>query len=202
MGGAFAASIGRAFGGEHPHPHPRLLPSREKGPEPARERRRIAAVLGWGFTGTSSPSLKRGASREKGSGGACAGTTRHSPVLGWGFTLILAFSPQGRRDLSLRGNDEWYAGVVRGLLEACARGRSSMGEGGNLRAGLLVLCSEERCDMRIAAVVRKMMAGALVLSALVLLAACSGNDSFESKAFLVLLVPGSAPLASEWSVRA
>ena len=53
----------------------------------------------------------------------------------------------------------------------------SMGEGGNLRAGLLVLCSEERCDMRIAAVVRKMMAGALVLSALVLLAACSGNDS-------------------------
>ena len=56
-----------------------------------------------------------------------------------------------------------------------------MEEGGNLRAGLLVLCSEERCDMRIAAVVRKVMAGALVLSALVLLAACSGNDSFESE---------------------
>ena len=34
--------------------------------------------------------------------------------------------------------------------------------------------------MRIAAVVRKMMAGALVVSALVLLAACSGSDSFES----------------------
>ena len=33
--------------------------------------------------------------------------------------------------------------------------------------------------MRIAAVVRKMMAGALVLSALVLLAACSGDDSSE-----------------------
>ena len=107
---------------------------------------------------------------------ACAGTTTHSPVLGWGFTLILAFSPQGRRDLSLRGNDEWYAGVVRRLPLALL-----MGEGGNLRAGLLVLCSEERCVMRIAAVVRKVVAGALVLSALVLLAACSsGDDSFES----------------------
>ena len=132
MGGAVAASIGRA-----------------SAPTPGQER------------GCEVP--------------ACAETTTHSPVLGWGFTLILAFSPQGRRDLSLRGNDKWYAGVVHGLPLALL-----MGEGGNLRAGLLVLCSEERCDMRIAAMVRKMMAGALVLSALVLLAACSGNDSFES----------------------
>ena len=78
------------------------------------------------------------------------------------------------RGSRLRGNDEWYAGVVRGLPLALL-----MGEGGNLRAGLLVLCSEERCVMRIAAVIRKVVAGALVLSALVLLAACSGNDSLE-----------------------
>ena len=84
----------------------------------------------------------------------------------WGFTLILVRE---------KGPDGLYAGVVRGLPLALL-----MEEGGNLRAGLLVLCSEERCVMRIAAVVRKMMAGALVLSALVLLAACSGNDSFES----------------------
>ena len=133
MGGAFAASMGRAFA---------LTPGQGQGCEVP----------------------------------ACAETTTHSPVLGWGFTLILAFSPQGRRDLSLRGNDEWYAGVVRRLPLALL-----MEEGGNLRAGLLVLCSEERCVMRIAAVDRKVVAGALVLSALVLLAACSsGDDSFES----------------------
>ena len=117
-------------------------------------------------------------------GGAFAASIgRAAPI-----TLILAFSPQGRRDLSLRGNDEWYAGVVHGLPLALL-----MGEGGNLRAGLLVLCSEERCVMRIAAVVRKVVAGALVLSALVLLAACSSGDDFsESGRFVAYDGPAGA----------
>ena len=77
------------------HPHPSLLPSREKGSEPARERRGrtprpVTLILAF------SPQGRRDLSLRGNDGGR---TPR--PV-----TLILAFSPQGRRDLSLRGNDE------------------------------------------------------------------------------------------------
>ena len=75
------------------HPHPRLLPSREKGPEGYRELHPHPSLL---------PSREKGPARPQGA----SPSSSPSPIKGegtckaaGGLTLILAFSHQGRRDL-------------------------------------------------------------------------------------------------------
>ena len=76
-----------------PHPHPSLLPSREKGPNIHTRRQGCGASA---FAGTMGAPLRTSA--------PCALRCRARWIPAFagmtgGLTLILAFSPQGRRDL-------------------------------------------------------------------------------------------------------